>query len=698
MSNLLDMSDYPYGTFIVSVAAFLLAYTAVCTANLTLTYGADRFPDGHAFPSGQKRPLWLFLAGTASAATLIVCVVLRTESEKGIQIIWALLGFAIALFLICVSKVVQLRATDPKTTPHPPPYLIFPVYKIRAFEKRLDRIYCQYPERVKAAKIRINRLSQWPLEILRPAGQGYLVDLSVPPGKLKLRSGHVFALALSVMTFLVYLAMGFGKRFVTAEQASIPALAFVLLFFTVCCWAWAALTFFFDRYRFPLLWTMLALSAITASAPESDHFFRVESNYQRTANLLTPAQYLRARVDEARKAGRKPSLIFVATPGGGMQAGAWTAQVLDNLDTKLNIPGDPSSFRSSVCFISSVSGGSLGSLAYAAKLAGLIDNPAETSQRSAIDEVAWGWTQPDFWRTLLPWLGKREVDRGWALEEKWIDVNHLGPKRKGFWSTLFTGPPKGRDVYLDDWAAKRAALPALVFNSMLVEPGRHVVFSTTDYPPKNDPRGIVNFYSLYPERGRNFDVRVATAARLSASFPYVAPASRPSLDPHAPAFHFVDGGYYDNYGIDSLIGWLSEALADKDVDRDIGDVLVLEIRHFNSAMDNSGHRKAGAINSPLPFSCSRCGMLHRFRRDRNELDLFAKTFSDASLHDLGTKRKRKLFRATVPFFRPRASARRYRGNLARANSNVLRTPGRGYQTRTCNPSGTTLRGRTTNDR
>jgi hypothetical protein len=66
LSNLLDMSDYPMGTFLVSLAAFLLAYTAVATANLTLAYGVDRFADGHAFPGGQKRPLWLF--GAASEA------------------------------------------------------------------------------------------------------------------------------------------------------------------------------------------------------------------------------------------------------------------------------------------------------------------------------------------------------------------------------------------------------------------------------------------------------------------------------------------------------------------------------------------------------------------------------------------------------------------------------------------------------
>ena len=37
----------------------------------------------------------------------------------------------------------------------------------------------------------------------------------------------------------------------------------------------------------------------------------------------------------------------------------------------------------------------------------------------------------------------------------------------------------------------------------------------------------MNFYDLYPGEYLKYDIRVNTAARLSASFPYVAPAARP---------------------------------------------------------------------------------------------------------------------------------------------------------------------------
>jgi hypothetical protein len=331
-----------------------------------------------------------------------------------------------------------------------------------------------------------------------------------------------------------------------------------------------------------------------------------------------------------KAAHRKVNLIFVASPGGGIQAGAWTAQVLTRLNTEMNRDiQDPDAFKRSVCLISSVSGGSLGSMVYTAGIAGLVADPAANARESAIDEVAWGFTQPDFWRAVAPWFGRRTLDRGWALEEKWIAINHLGPKRVGPFERILSGPSRGEDIFLADWARMGVALPALIFNSMLVERGQHVVFSTTDYPMKNDPRGVINFYDLYNRK--DFDVRVATAARLSASFPYVAPAARPEIDPYASGFHFVDGGYYDNYGIDSLIGWLSEArTALKD---DIGDILILQIRHFDPHDLPGASRQSWAYQAHAPLS----GLLSMWNaapasRDRNELELLLKSFNTDKRH------------------------------------------------------------------
>jgi hypothetical protein len=55
------------------------------------------------------------------------------------------------------------------------------------------------------------------------------------------------------------------------------------------------------------------------------------------------------------------------------------------------------------------------------------------------------------------------------------------------------------------------------------------------------------------------DLPVLTAARLSASFPYVTPAAvLPERFGKGVRRRVVDAGYYDNYGINVICGWLDE--------------------------------------------------------------------------------------------------------------------------------------------
>jgi hypothetical protein len=571
LANLLDQDGNGWHLFTVSFAAFLLGFTAVTTANLILHYGNLRFEGRFEQQLAQRRPILVFLSGCIAATILDVYVYVRTVEPGLWKIAPLALGAAAALALVFAAKIVQLLLTEPAVTPHPPPFLVFPAYFVKPLERFFDDLYCSSSARSKALKARVGTLSQFPLEIIRPAAQGYLIHLEPPPGEpLGLLSGHVFALSLAIIAFLSYLIIGISKSNITAERAAVPGLAFVLLFFIVACWLLAALTFFFDRYRFPLLWTIAALAAITALTPQSDHFFRVQQMQGAMPKASTAAEYLKGRLASLKLLSNGPKrIVLVATPGGGIQAAAWTGQVLQGLERNSN-------FHNSVALISSVSGGSLGSMIYAA---GFVDpkiQVAHNALQPAIDEVAWGWTVPDFWRTVLPWfLNDRTIDRGWALEKKWSAINNLND----------TGDAHG--TMLSQWAGAASAgkMPALLINSMIVETGAPVVFTNTDFPvmPENKQR-ILNFYSLCPNppQGSYYDIRVNTAARLSASFSYVAPASRPSVDsPFGVAYHFVDGGYYDNFGINSLLAWLAEGLEDSVVADGLKDVLILQIRHFN---------------------------------------------------------------------------------------------------------------------
>ena len=614
--------------FSVSFAAFLTAFTAVTVINLIVHYGRDRFDDP-ALDLDQKRPLIVFLVAILAAVPMVVTTSvcsragqLNSPTEPNAFSLWGIpiLGLLAALTLVLLAKIVQLLFTNPATTRHPPPYLIFPVYKIAPLERLFDRVYCCQGKSIAGVKGFINRLSQWPLEILRCAGQGYLIDCDAAPSSLSLRSGHVFALALSLMAFATYLGIGFFKGKIDANPTFVPALSFLLLFVIVLCWVFTALTFFLDRYRVPLISGLAVLSLITIFSPQSDHIFRV----QRAAapKRLAPAELIRKRTVSG-----KQRIILVATAGGGIQAAAWTARVLRGLEEECEqAETQPRcNFRDSVVLISGVSGGSLGAIAYARSFT---NNPMpvssgdvpENAAHPALDEVAWGWMNPDVGRAVLPWFRTQFVDRGWALEQKWGAVNQMYPPES---LRQFLSSGYRKDTFLNDWAKETSegTMPSLLLNATLVEEGRPIVFSTTTFPHKNDSRGLINFYDRY----EGFDVRVTTAARLSASFPYVAPAARANAEPTTVGDqHIVDGGYYDNYGVTSLLGWLQDALNDSP---DLKDVLILQIRPFAEEPFQPPKPKGWGYQAIAPVDA----LLNvrdtgQSARDATELALFAKAF------------------------------------------------------------------------
>ena len=117
-------------------------------------------------------------------------------------------------------------------------------------------------------------------------------------------------------------------------------------------------------------------------------------------------------------------------------------------------------------------------------------------------------------------------------------------------------------------------LPSLVYSPMLVEDGRRLLVSNLDLsavsaslasllvvesaagpPPSSSLARLslssVQLFQLFPHRQDAFTV--AAAARMSASFPYMSPAS---ALPTEPRVRVVDAGYYDNYGVDLAMMWL----------------------------------------------------------------------------------------------------------------------------------------------
>jgi hypothetical protein len=353
-----------------------------------------------------------------------------------------------------------------------------------------------------------------------------------------------------------------------------PSLAGMLLVLTILNWGLSGAAFFLDRYRIPVLISILILMGIvTIFFPQTDSYYFIYPKdpvaETRPQNLLAP-----------RKGAK---VILVAANGGGIQASAWSARVLTGIEERCRSKGDCGgrSFARSVRAISAVSGSSVGVMyftnaygKYGASEGELPDNDAleqivKLAGRSSLDGVAWGLVYSDFLRTIAPYLSRvrffRRTDRARALEFEWQRDADL---------TVMLGDRK-RDAMLGDW--KRDAIegkrPGVVFNATVVDNGRPLLFSTIEHGQN------VSVAQIFDRLYEGYDTPVTSAVRMSATFPYVTPAARAHRDGQSDwaqaEYHVVDGGYYDNYGVTALVECLDNELEKPEIN--VSELMVIRI-------------------------------------------------------------------------------------------------------------------------
>ncbi len=114
---------------------------------------------------------------------------------------------------------------------------------------------------------------------------------------------------------------------------------------------------------------------------------------------------------------------------------------------------------------------------------------------------------------------------------------------------------------------------------------RASLVGTAFEPEKSAPVSItgVEFFKVFSSKEKN-NIYLSTAARMSASFPYVSPAVNLPTD---PPLRVVDAGYYDNYGVDLATSWLFANR--KWIIENTSGVLIVQIRDAISTHDRFGY-------------------------------------------------------------------------------------------------------------
>jgi hypothetical protein len=352
------------------------------------------------------------------------------------------------------------------------------------------------------------------------------------------------------------------------SSSPFPALFFGLLSLLLLTLLLPGVAFLLDRHRIPIIPTLLLLMALLYGVFGTDHYYETNPEPRRVATYEAPTwERLLTERGAAEPAGGTRTLVVVDASGGGIQASAWTAQVLTGLH---ELYGEP--FSRSIGLISSVSGGSVGTMFYLANRADIsadfdgsrssvlpadaISRIREASRASGLEATCWGIAYPDTLRAAFPPLAKQTIDRGWSIEQCWRDRMQSADARLA-------------DLRLSDLGERlrRARLPVPVFNATLVETGQRLLISPVLSPPpvSSQSSAGVEFLRSFPRS----HLRLSTAARLSATFPYVTPVARPKLDETAtPAdfadplysVHVADGAYADNEGAVTSVDWINRLL------------------------------------------------------------------------------------------------------------------------------------------
>ncbi len=317
-----------------------------------------------------------------------------------------------------------------------------------------------------------------------------------------------------------------------------------------------------------------ALAAITplvlgALGMDDNHFIR-EREDVRDLQRPTVDQALRAFEQES---GNAP-IILVSTEGGGIRSAHFTAAVLARLADQC-----PRLARR-IFAISGVSGGAVGAAAYRASLDAMpldgdacnldteaAPGPRQTAlhqmfSRDHLSPTLAKQMFPELVQTFVPaslpegdsaFFAATDRQRGLelSLEEAFADAFGVDRRNNAFTASVFGE------------LGQQPAAPHLLINMTETSSGGVYVASSLDLANlRARQRWLHDFRCLWspppanalvePVCNQSPDFRISTMAASSARFPLVSPSG--TVRTYDGAHRFVDGGYFDNSGAETLLG------------------------------------------------------------------------------------------------------------------------------------------------
>lgn len=429
-------------------------------------------------------------------------------------------------------------------------------------------------------------------------------------GSAARRAGTVVSVVVSVVGVVAVVGVGvWGARdpWTAGERLGSLAIVFaafalLLVFSSLLVWAgdrWAArgALAFVRLRRVPLVSVVIFCFVATSYLDTSWRYHDVrllEGDVESHGRAVSVAAAFDAWVATHRPAGAveekaRVPMLFVATGGGGIRAYYWTTTVLDCLF----VPGGgceatlPAGSAGHMFAASGISGGSVGLAAFRAT------GDGQRSARTVLHDL-------DFVAPVLAALAFRDapnaflhadldwLDRAGVLEVAWErSAEAQGfSLADGFGQTSFTpaGAPRFPLLLLNGAAEDGCRVTVSVLDAVPADPGRDgdppaPARSCDSLEAFTDPAAPVpvlartrDAFDFTCRDGGTVasDLRLSSAALLSARFPYVSPSGglRSCTDPDRRTF-VLDGGIIESSGAGPLVElWTSVAPLVRQVNQD----------------------------------------------------------------------------------------------------------------------------------
>lgn len=379
---------------------------------------------------------------------------------------------------------------------------------------------------------------------------------------------HVAAIISIILAFIFLIIAGF---FLDVKFFQVPAAVSIIIFFAVMVAVIGALTYFLESWS---LIFVIGLAVILNILYENEVIDprnqayginynnkeeRPEYNKTSLKQLCSPDAIKEDKANmtailnnwKKKQDTEKPVMLFINVSGGGLRSATFVINTLQQLDSITK-----GRLMKQTFLISGASGGML-SASYYRELYVRKNNGSPIN----LHDVAYtnNITQ-DLLNPIFSSLVSRDIfspaqkfsvgpyryvkDRGYAFEQK-LNENSGGML----------------DRQLKDYttAEKEAKIPMMIFNSVVTGDGRKMMISTQPLRFMMKPLAFaddtsfnpdaVDFASFFSKQDPQ-NIRLLSALRMNASFPYVLPNV---WLPCKPVIDVMDAGVRDNFGQETTL-------------------------------------------------------------------------------------------------------------------------------------------------